>query len=111
MDPDEALQNLRDLVAQIQHSGGKFATVEERQFADQFAALDEWLTAKGFLPLDWRGARRGALGALPVDEDESTWRWLCRYCGMVIPGVVSSRPCPGSPDQQHRRGERWHEPA
>jgi len=43
-------------------------------------------------------------------EDDGTWRWLCRYCGMVIPGVVSSYRCPGSPDQNHRRGERWHEP-
>lgn len=38
----------------------------------------------------------------------SEQQWLCRYCGRAIPGEVSSQPCPGSPDQMHRRGEPWN---
>lgn len=53
MDPDVVLKRLRDVVAPINRSGGRFATVEERSFAEDFAALDEWLSKGGFPPMDW----------------------------------------------------------
>lgn len=45
MDPDEALDNLRALIA----DGSDPAAI-----AEQFAALDEWLSNGGFPPADWR---------------------------------------------------------
>ena len=34
-------------------------------------------------------------------------QWLCRYCGLAIPGEASSQRCVSSPDGNHRRGEPW----
>lgn len=42
-----------------------------------------------------------------TDDFPEPEQWLCRYCQKAIPGAVSPYPCPGSPDQMHRRGERW----
>lgn len=36
--------------------------------------------------------------------------YLCRYCGKLLPSELSSKPCPGSPDQQHRYGQPWNPP-
>jgi hypothetical protein len=44
------------------------------------------------------------------DSEYEIERYLCRYCGKVIPGEVSARPCAPSPDGMHRRGQRWTEP-
>lgn len=90
MDPDEALQNLRDLVAQIQHSGGKFATVEERQFAEQFAALDEWLIKGGFPPQDWSDQ-------VPEKSDEA-WRRREGYMNRLLTAEAEGTVLPSQPD-------------
>jgi len=54
MDIDETLARLRALTEQINRSGGRHATVEERQFTALFTALDEWLSHGGFAPLPWQ---------------------------------------------------------
>lgn len=45
MDPNTALQALR-----------KYASDTGGEFAEQFEALDEWLSKGGFLPADWARA-------------------------------------------------------
>ena len=55
MDPDVMLARLRELAEQVNRNGGRHATVEEREFAEWFADLDEWLVKGGFLPTAWRG--------------------------------------------------------
>jgi hypothetical protein len=45
-----------------------------------------------------------------IHSEDEIDRYLCRYCGKVIPGEVTAKPCPRSPDGMHRHGQRWTEP-
>ncbi len=56
MDPDETLTRLRTLAADT--LAGKYAIGDEpaHELAEHVQALDEWLTARGFLPTAWRSA-------------------------------------------------------
>jgi hypothetical protein len=70
MDPDEALKNAREALAQLRAhqdnneapddaSGDAFlrlAAIEE--LVDAFEALDGWLSKGGFLPKDWATSPR-----------------------------------------------------
>ena len=53
MDPEVVLNRLRDLAEKINRSGGRHHTVEEREFAEWFNDLDEWLSHGGFAPSAW----------------------------------------------------------
>jgi hypothetical protein len=53
MDPEVLLARLRALVEQVTKSAGRGHTVEEREFAENFSALDEWLSHGGFAPMEW----------------------------------------------------------
>lgn len=58
MDPNETLKNLRELVAEIISSKNNecincnVINIGE-EFAEQFQALDEWLSEGSSLPDDW----------------------------------------------------------
>ena len=59
MDPDQALANIRALVAKI--SRGSSLGLERKlelaiDLAEQIEALDEWLTNGGFKPAEWRSS-------------------------------------------------------
>ena len=51
--PDVLLARLRGLAEQVNRSGGRFATVEEKEFAEWFTDLDEWLSHGGIAPVEW----------------------------------------------------------
>lgn len=53
MDPDVVHARLADLAERIMRNGGRHATVEEREFAEWFTDLDEWLSHGGFAPKEW----------------------------------------------------------
>lgn len=53
MDPDAALEELRDLAAAYMLQD---ENQELEEFAISFTALDRWLTRGGFLPNDWKHA-------------------------------------------------------
>lgn len=54
MDPNKTLRDLR-LALDL-----KPAPSTSRFLAEQFTALDEWLTKGGFLPTDWERRRDGS---------------------------------------------------
>jgi hypothetical protein len=58
MDPDEALSQLRKLVAVTIDGGtpdGKPTPREAmEEFAELFSGLDNWMSTGGFLPKPWR---------------------------------------------------------
>lgn len=59
MDPNETLDEIRDLVARM--NGGLYAPAmlaASAEVAEKFAALDEWMSNGGFLPRDWQDRRR-----------------------------------------------------
>jgi len=51
MDPDQALQNIRNALAALRADANDYAAAE--QLADSTEALDEWLTRGGHLPAAW----------------------------------------------------------
>lgn len=53
MDPDVVLARLRVLAQQVNRNRQR-ATVEEREFAEWFTDLDEWLSHGGFAPIPWQ---------------------------------------------------------
>jgi hypothetical protein len=57
MDPDAALAELREFVAEVkeqrEYSVGELETFLS-SFAKHFEALDNWLKRGGFLPADWK---------------------------------------------------------
>ena len=60
MDPNEALRIIRLLIAQMRVEDGPVSGQVADQFiqhardlAEQFEALDEWLSSEGFLPGAW----------------------------------------------------------
>jgi hypothetical protein len=57
MDPDAALAELREFVAEVKeqrdYSVGELENLLS-YFAEHFEALDNWLTNGGFLPADWK---------------------------------------------------------
>lgn len=58
MDPDVALEELREMVARCNRGctaggyGAEPITLED--FAEKFEALDQWMTSGGFAPRGWR---------------------------------------------------------
>ncbi len=64
MDPDAALERLRELIKQIHsaESGDMFDLADE--MATVFEGLDNWLTNRGAKPKDWRW-----LPLVPPDPD------------------------------------------
>lgn len=61
MDPDAALERLRELAAEIigRTDGESYDYVEITadlgdELAETFEGLDEWIKKGGFLPKDWR---------------------------------------------------------
>ena len=57
MDPNEALEKLRQFVTQVQLRG-RFTTETVEQAAEAADALDTWMSAGGSLPEDWQKARQ-----------------------------------------------------
>jgi len=53
MDPNEALEGMRTLVAQVHNDEVAEPQVHNVAMAEQFEALDEWLSHEGFLPAAW----------------------------------------------------------
>lgn len=51
MDPNKALDELREMVSDILGDNHHSATTV--RFAERFDALDEWLSKDGFLPRSW----------------------------------------------------------
>jgi hypothetical protein len=49
IDPDEMLQELRDMVKVALKEGN----LDAMQLAFKFQELDGWLTKRGFLPREW----------------------------------------------------------
>lgn len=62
MDPDAALQLVRDGIVELRAAAegdSNDAEIEAaHELADAVQALDEWLSKGGFLPADWRGVPR-----------------------------------------------------
>ena len=78
MDPDEALKNARKALSRLRtlesmrldtglsdepEIGADDARELLSELADAFAALDQWLSAGGFLPRAWRDAARNSTDA------------------------------------------------
>jgi hypothetical protein len=54
MDPDEALKQLREAMAERDTGKRKRARkYSQDEIVDLFQALDQWLMQGGFLPQDW----------------------------------------------------------
>jgi hypothetical protein len=64
MDPNQALQSVRDLGRQIREDHTKSRASLGLALAEHLLTLDEWLSKGGFLPEPWRG-RQDALGSDP----------------------------------------------
>jgi len=60
VDPDAALANMRELVEQVHNDGWVDPGSIEEQMAEQFQALDDWLSKSGFLPAEWQRHRSDA---------------------------------------------------
>ncbi len=60
MDPNAKLKELRELAAAAIEGEGQIEHDNAKRMAELFQALDEWLSKRGLLPLDWRikGIRR-----------------------------------------------------
>jgi len=58
MDPEKALEELRELAKQIiavEEGTHSFEIPEDAvEMAEKFQELDEWIMSGGFLPKDWR---------------------------------------------------------
>ena len=55
MDPNKALEDVRDIIARIEDTDDVLPTFElAEQLAEIVGGLDEWLSRGGFLPDDWR---------------------------------------------------------
>jgi hypothetical protein len=64
MDPNQALQSVRELGRQIREDHTKSRASLGLALAEHLLTLDEWLSKGGFLPEPWRG-RQDALGSDP----------------------------------------------
>ena len=56
MDPNVALENLRNAISSLDDSfnlGEACDTYDIEQVIDSFAALDYWMRKGGFIPKDW----------------------------------------------------------
>lgn len=54
MDPDAALTRCRNLVREIEgYSGAEYGASLAEELAEQFTALDEWMTKHGCPPRAW----------------------------------------------------------
>lgn len=67
MDPNTALENLRDafnemLEANAQQDSDGFYIAAHDAF-EAWSALDDWMSTGGFLPEDWEDARKRPAGA------------------------------------------------
>ena len=66
MDPNKTLETARGIVTDILMKGEedyrdlRDLTEEAENLAEQFLALDEWLTKGGFLPGEWSQAGGGS---------------------------------------------------
>lgn len=92
MDPNEALDHIRMLVADWQAGTPHEDCLDE--LAAQVQALDEWLSNAGFLPRDWQGEtdppRGGEHEAFHRRSDLPLPSVLCATCAphsAVVPGV------------------------
>jgi len=56
VDPDVALANLREAMAELRAcvDDGRLGHAEVAEAVESFEALDGWLTNGGFKPRDWR---------------------------------------------------------
>ena len=52
MDPDQTLENIRELYKTILR--GEYTDADSYQLAEAAESLDQWLSKKGFLPEDWK---------------------------------------------------------
>lgn len=50
MDPNAALERIRDLVGAVERHG---RADDGRELAEVVRGLDEWITKGGFLPAEW----------------------------------------------------------
>jgi len=57
MDPNEALETIRNIVTQ--HYGGIARISDYEEMADLIAGLDNWLSTGGFMPAPWQESRPG----------------------------------------------------
>lgn len=59
MDPNAALEEARELSAQIQKDfeNDKVSEYDANRLAELFQALDGWLSKSGFLPSAWKDGR------------------------------------------------------
>jgi hypothetical protein len=57
MDPNVALAQVRDLAADVR--ADPFDVTAVHSLVEAITALDEWITAGGFLPEAWDAALRG----------------------------------------------------
>lgn len=57
MDSNETLRTIRDITRNRDHilPGEESAVLQE--LLDNVTALDDWLSAGGFAPVDWRASR------------------------------------------------------
>jgi hypothetical protein len=56
MDPDEVVRTIREIVQRITEDDHVESDLGE--LADAFESLDLWLSRGGFLPDDWKDARK-----------------------------------------------------
>ena len=81
MDPDKALEILRNLARESLKSEG-----DERALAQQILALDGWINQHGFLPAAWLGYGATTLKRT-VEHDTAEWKsvvWSAAGCLMTI---------------------------
>jgi len=59
MDPNTTLDAIRDITKKVENHPDDLTTDDLAQLAEYVVALDEWLSAGGFLPEQWERAGRG----------------------------------------------------
>lgn len=71
MDPDELLVALRDCAQDLINGTDEYTFAETANtMADQFDALDTWLTNGGFLPGSWQSQERNVHERIDAIERE-----------------------------------------
>lgn len=63
MDPDEALRELRTIVARVQ-AEQRLSQADVERGAELFSGLDGFLSGGGFMPVAWHTARRPLFSAM-----------------------------------------------
>lgn len=72
MDPDELLVALRDCAQDLINGTDEYTFAETANtMAEQFDALDTWLTNGGFLPGSWQSLSRARLEAVESELQQA----------------------------------------